>query len=469
MVNLGEKILCIEVLERISRIQRFLRLQPNVAHQQGTEIVNIFITALDGVLDNLSPIVIRLAETLDLDKWERLATVRRLSDIANSVDELHSQLQFIHGSWLRPETHVFIKSVLEFIPKERRPKNVSVILSNSYTFEESDLSSYFEYVLRTINFRLGLQKETPTVFLPKIERDNPLNWAILVHECGHTDYNGINQLFQSKQLIPDHLNPSTRDTLRRWAEEIYCDVFASQILGPAYLASFAAFALVQAGAGGAERDSETHPADIVRICIIREVLEKSNLKIPLAKNELDYDEVGTFFYNILEERTKLDRMSVRLAQTTHKLPLILEDFVDAICEQVDGLMTLSRQLTLRDFSRVDQLAHRLSIGIPIGSYHNLELLERRRKDFSEHKLDTLKLDEVKEAVQESRTLLWEILNAGWLHKINFIYPRSFELFFTSSGRMLKEKIAVWGKELEATDRLLLKSIESSEIQKLMES
>jgi len=468
MVNLLEKVLCIEVLEKMSRMQRFLRLEPDVARLQGAEVVGIFVTALDGILVNVEPILRRLSEDVELDTWESLATVRRLSDIFNSVDELHAQLQFIHGTWLRPETHVFIKNVLEFIPEDRRPERVSVILSNTYSFEESDLSSYFEYVLRTTNVSVAIQRETPTVFLPKIERDNPLNWAILVHECGHTDSKGINGLFQGRQIIPDQVDAFTQNILRQWAEEIYCDIFATQVLGPAYLASFATFALTLAAAGRAEIASETHPADIVRICIIREVLEKNNLKVALTEPWLDYDDVTSFFYDVLEEHTKLGRKYVRPVIPWPQLPLILQDFVDAICEQIDELISLKRQLTLTDFSRIDHLACRLSKRIPIGSCHNLELVELAKKDLQEVELDSLKFNEVREAAQEPRTLLWEIINAGWLHKIRSLYPNAFALFFTPSDMAPQEKIASWGEELEATDRLLLKSIESSEIQKLME-
>jgi len=78
------------------------------------------------------------------------------------------------------------------------------------------------------------------------------------------------------------------------------------------------------------------------------------------------------------------------------------------------------------------------------------------------------LDEAKNAVQESRVLLWEIVNAGWLNKIENIYPRAFILFFGSDNTSIEKKVTSWGEELEGIDRLLLKSIESSEIQRLME-
>ena len=281
MINLVEKVLCVEILEKISRMQRFLRLQPEMASRRGTEVVGIFVTALDGVLANLGAVLERLSEPQTLDQWDRLAVTRRLSDTFGSISELHTQLQFIYGAWVRPETHVFIKDILEFIPSKRQPEMVSVILSNDYSFLETDLSFYLQSVLHSANIKVAFQEKTPTVFLPKIERDNPLNWAILVHECGHTDYEGIEKIFEGDGLIPSGIDTTAKNMLRRWAEEIYCDIFATEILGPAYLASFSTFALMSAGAGGAEMATMTHPADIVRICIIRDILEKKDIKVRL--------------------------------------------------------------------------------------------------------------------------------------------------------------------------------------------
>jgi len=201
-----EKVLFVELLEKISRMVRFLNLEPDLARQQGVEVLDIFRTAVDGVLENLKPIAAGLSRGQEPDVWERLAVTRRLSDIMYSIDELHSQLQFIHGKWLRPETHVFIDGVLGFIPEERRPRKVSAILSNNYSFEESDLSSYFEYVLDTANVSVSFKAETPTVFLPKIERDNALNWSILVHECGHADREGIKKVIENPNVIPTNMD-----------------------------------------------------------------------------------------------------------------------------------------------------------------------------------------------------------------------------------------------------------------------
>jgi hypothetical protein len=466
VVNYLEKLLCVEVLEKISRMQRFLRLEPAVSYHQDTEVINIFLKALDAVLDNLRPVIVILSEEVPLDEWERITTARRLSDIFDSVNRLHVQLQFIYGRWVRPETHVFIKSVLEFIPSNRRPEKVNVILSNMYSFLETDLSSYIEDVLSP-TIRMDIQNQSPSVFLPKIERDNPLNWAILIHECGHIDSQGISNLLEQPETIPAQIDTPPIEILQRWVEEIYCDVFAARILGPAYLASFATFALVVAECGASEIATNTHPPDIVRISIIQEVLKKSNLEVTLTEPRLNSTDVSSLFYNVLEERTKLVRDKLPPLRQP-QLQLQLGDFVDVICEQVDQIISLSRHLTVEDFTRISELAKRLSEGIPIGSYQNPPLIESAKKKFLKGRIASEELDEAKSAVQESRVLLWEVVNAGWLHKIESIYPKAFTLFFRADDTPIEKKVTSWGEELEEIDRLLLKSIESSEIQKLME-
>ena len=78
------------------------------------------------------------------------------------------------------------------------------------------------------------------------------------------------------------------------------------------------------------------------------------------------------------------------------------------------------------------------------------------------------LNEAKEALQETRTKLWEIINTGWINKIENILPISIELFFDNGEYSFIEKMKIFGNILEKSDNILLKSIESSEIFKIME-
>jgi len=470
VVNYLEKLFCVEVLEKISRMRRFLLSEPDISSRQGSEVTIVFLRALDGIVDTLQPVISRLSDdkAFALGEWERIASIRRLSDIFRSVDRLHLYLQFIYGTWVRPETFIFIKNVLEFLPKERRPEKVNVILSNLYTFLETDLSSYIEEILMPSDIKMDLYNASPSIFLPKIERDNPLNWSILVHECGHIDSTDLSSLPELERIFPEEPDTAAGEILRNWAEEIYCDLFAAKILGPAYLSSFVTYSLVVAAAGGSELATETHPPDIVRINIIQEVLRKNGLEVRLNFKEFGSDDLATLFFNILEERTKIDGRYFNQSLQQPFPQLVLGEFVDIICDEVDKIISLSQDLTIKDFSRISSLADRLAKGILIGSYQNPEVIECAKKKYLEGKLDRGQLDDGKMAINESRVLLWEIVNAGWVYKVEGLYPKAFELFFTSQDRPLERRVLEWGDEIENIDRLLLKSIEASEVHRLIE-
>lgn len=462
-----EKLICVELLEKISRMQRYLLSEPDVSRHQSKEVSGIFLKALDGILDDLTSFVEKLSNDLKLGEYEKIAIIRRFESVFNSVDALHAQLKYIYGTWVRPESHIFIENVLYFIPTERRPRKVNIVLSNRYSFEEGDFSAYLKGILNEIGMPVDIQSKIPILFMPKIEWDNPLNWAILAHECGHIDRAGIQKTIQLLSTI----NIDSKEMIERWAEEIYCDIFAANILGPAYLASFTTFALLKNRAGESDTHTQTHPADIIRLSVMQEIFKKNKIKVAISKSKLSHaNDVSSFFNNILEERIELDRRG--WPTYTHKPPVppfVLQQFVDKIYDEVDKIANLNQQLTLKDFSRIKYLSEkRLSKGITIGSYRNHDLAEEFKKHLSSKEFCEKDLDAAKMAAQESRTLIWEIINTGWLHKIENVYPRAIEMFFSKKGKKLKEKLKEWDVELKSIDRLLLKSIESSEIQRLME-
>jgi hypothetical protein len=464
-VNLAEKVFCIEVLERIARIQTFLRLEPDSTYHESRELINIFKAALKKIYSNLELTLNRLSENVELEPNERLVITRRLTDTFDSITKLHESLQIIYGAWVRPEAHVFVKNVLEIIPEDRRPERISITLSNKYSFSGGDLSSYFEDNLQEPNIEIAFNRETPIVFLPKIERDNPLNWAILAHECGHIDHKGFEKLLKNNDIIPDQVDEYTQSTIYNWTREIYSDIFATRILGPAYLASFATFSFMS---GQTECATKRHPADIVRINVVRQVLEKNNLKVELNESWLDCNEIGSFYYRILEELAKIVRIGTSSLNTVPVVPIVFQDFIDASCEHIEELISLNQQITLTDLSRIGDLARlRLIKGIPIASYPDPKLREAaiklsRNKSNSERKFNKLT-----NAIQEHRTLIWEIVNSGWLHKLEYIYPTAFDLFFKPNKLTLENKVTNLEEELSLCDRILLKSIESSEVQRLM--
>lgn len=241
-----------------------------------------------------------------------------------------------------------------------------------------------------------------------------------------------------------------------------------KVLGPAYLASFAANALIAAGQDGGEYGSASHPPDIVRICLMQRELEKKRLVIPLKGELAEYRDVARMFYLANEYRGELERLHLAMnppedAPDLQHVPLT--EFADRIVEKIDEVVQHERELVPGDFHETPHLAHRLEQGVLIGSHPSHDALEQvRGKIPIENQQAALTRFELKQlftaagaAIQESRTSPWEIVNAGWLHKVQVLYPYAFSLFFTESGSIV-EKIGEFDARLLATDEVLLKSI-----------
>lgn len=469
MENYIEKILCIEVLEKISRLKRYLQSYYSSSKTEGKEVVGLFMSALEATQKNLETVIVYLKKTQSLNYPEKASVLRRISNAFLTIVNLHDQLQLVYGSWVRPETHTFISEVLDFFPPERTPKKVNIVLTNEYNFLEGNLTWLFADILTNNNISIQLKEENPTVFLPKIDYDNPLNWAILAHECGHTDTKGIENLLNNPQIILNGISEQNKIILQSWVEEIYCDLIASRVLGPAYLASFCTYALLVSGIDGNEKNYKSHPANIVRISIIQEYLENMNIKVPLSEELLGCSDIGSYYYNMLEKYNEISRKFLNSYSTHNTLPFDLTELVDTISEQVDDIVKLKISLTKDDFLRIKKLKERLSNGITIASYQELDKLEKAKNIYPEKNVTLNDLNKAKDALQETRTKLWEIINAGWLNKIECLFPKAFKLFFSGEDDSnLNKKIESYGVELENYDNVLLKSIESSEIFKIME-
>lgn len=463
-----EKILCIEVLEKISRLKRYLLSHYSSTKTEGKEVVGLFLISIEATQKHLERIIDYLKRINSLSYTEKASVQRSISNSFLTIVKLHEQLQLIYGSWVRPETNIFINEVIEFFPLNRKPNMVNIILTNEYNFLESNLTWLFVDILNNNNISAQIKEENPTVFLPKIDYDNPLNWTILAHECGHTDNKGIKSLLSNSQIIPDTIMGNNRNILQSWIEEIYCDLIASRVLGPAYLASFCTYALLVSGIDGNEKNYQSHPANIVRIVIIQEYLEKRNIKIPLSKELLECSDIGSYYYNMLEMYNETSRKFLN-SYSSHKIPPFdLTEIVDTISEQVDNIVKLEVFLEHKDFDRIRFLKKRLSKGITIASYQELEKLDAAKKSYPESNVNLEELNNAKAALQETRTKLWEIINAGWINKIETIIPIALDIFFGSNDELLNKKIEKFDNVLKNNDNVLLKSIESSEIFKIME-
>jgi len=471
MNNQIEKILCVELLEKISRMRRYLHSHYSSSKTEGKEVVTIFNSALDATQFDFEKVINYVKVQDVLTPVEQATVSRRISNVFFTISNLHQQLQLIYGEWVRPETHTFLKEIINFFPSDRRKEKINIVLTNDYMFSEDNLTSLFAEILNDKNATAKLVEENPTVFLPKIDYDNPLNWTILAHECGHTDLKGIQKLLNNTKLLPTHIIGSDRTILENWVEEIYCDLIATKVLGPAYLASFSTFVLLLSGIKGNEDTSQTHPSNVLRINLMQEYLESKNISIPISESYLDNSDLSSYYYYMIESYNETSRKYLNPRSSPLSTSIDTTQLLDTISEEVDEIVNLDLTLSIDDFKRINSLKGRLVSGITIGSFHDIEKLSMAREKYQLANEDEIGLNELnyaKDSLQETRTKLWEIINTGWINKVENILPKSISLFFDNDKDSFIEKMETFSNDLEKYDSILLKSIESSEIFKIME-
>ena len=160
---------------------------------------------------------------------------------------------------------------------------------------------------------------------------------------------------------------------------------------------------------------------------------------------------------------------------------VFSQFVDRIIERIDRVVATERELKSEDFKRTAKLAERLADGILVGSCANETAVNEclSQNDVASWppvgvgnsstagKPNREAFDKLKPLIQEIRTTPWEIINAGWLHKIQVIHNEAFKLLYGRDGSLL-DKIDEFDARLQASDDVLLKSIEVAQIHKAFE-
>jgi hypothetical protein len=129
------------------------------------------------------------------------------------------------------------------------------------------------------------------VGLPFSQNNRLVTNCLLWHEVGHliaeeSNIFGTNKITKIEPQIvlttPPQLNESTTKTLKllaaqtlvRWMEEIFSDLIAILLLGPAYTFSFMELLSITVSEGKYSYFSRTHPPDALRLREQRKLLEK---------------------------------------------------------------------------------------------------------------------------------------------------------------------------------------------------
>jgi hypothetical protein len=464
----------VQALEKILRLERFLSSSFSLVHKSDRDVVRTFKRQLQTIKQRFYEFTRCLsADERQIPFATRRSVFRELKVCLRSIDELHLDLSYVRGQWTCPETSVFVKALFEPIRSESTPtQNLSVVLSDAYMFEETDLAALLSKKLDPLH---GRETQTPTLFLPKIEVENPLRWATLVHEMGHAIYAPSDSFLTEAEVhAMTKGRPEGIKIVNSWFEEIYCDFISLHLLGPAYLAAFIDFLLSISTEGILERASDSHPPPRLRIQLMCWDLQQKGISANFADDLFNGGtDMARFFDEMFGQRTKAERMYLTPSFQNFEGAFDAHDFRLRLEKAVEDRFPTRITLPPFDKDRFSCLSERLQIGVPIGSSSIVEVSERENasalKDLKsiqesltngsdpEPEQLTKALDNVRIRIKETPCNIAEIVNAGWLYKCEHIYKDAV----TTIDSFDKEKEESFDKALLNLDNLLRNSIETA--------
>jgi hypothetical protein len=459
--NFLYKYLILELFEKLYRLEKYINTCKKYDKKNNDDrILQLFYNAIEIIGNDINnEVCSEITEGINDD--EKLAILLKINQNSKAISKIHEELKNLHSSWILPE----IKTFTNEITKEniQSQKDIYIILSDNYSFLERNLGKKFETVLKEVygQSETSELKENHSFILPKIEFSNPLNWTIIVLEAGHLQSDTIAKIRNNPIIMPVNIQSFEEKTIKNWAEEIYCDIYAISVLGPAYFISFVSFALISPLDYGISSNSELHPSVILRATIMFNYLIDNNLRF---KSEWGIDDYCKIFYNSLINQKTI--------------------FNDQPKNNIEGLTTFNRNLRklikdleLSEFTieeadskRIQGLLDSLKNGIPIGSVcvnNGVDWKELMSKE----NLEKDDIEKLKNSVSERSCKIWEILNAGWLYKLEHNCVLGEEIFFNAEceHKDIMTKIDKYGEAIDFLDDRLLASINTSQIINIIEN
>ncbi len=457
--NFLYKYLVLELYEKLYRLKKYIVTCRKFDKKNNDEnILDLFLESIKIIGNEVEDL--RSTIINEISDLQKLPISIKISQHSKSIARIHEELKNLHSSWTLPEIKTFTTDVTR--SGNYKPQDIYIILSDNYSFLERNLGKKFESTLREAygHLDIGELKETHSFVIPKIEFSNPLNWTIIAHESGHLQRDNINKIIDDPNIMPDDISSLNKAIIKNWAEEIYCDIYAISVLGPAYFISFVSFALLSPLDYGLLSFSKLHPSVILRATIMINYLKDNKLSF---KAEWGVEDYSKLFYDSLIQQSEIFKDGPK-------------DTIEGLTKFNRNLRKLIKDLKLNEFSikeidckRLIDLLSNLKEGIPIGSvclpieFDKEELLKK------DH-LSSAELNKLKEAVTERSTKVWEILNTGWLYKLEHGFISGENIFFKDTvDTDVMVKIDSYGKVIDFLDDRLLASISSAQIINIIEN
>ncbi len=239
MYLLRELILA-ETIEKIIRMEAFLDDVLSQASEDDINIIKLYQNVNTSIKNQLIDTA-KIFKQFHEKDINNLVLEGCLDLCINSFDRvkiLHAILGYLPNMQAKEETYILIKSLLKEIPPLEPKLEPSIVLSDVYNYETINISQSLTKwgIPRVDEDRVILE-------LPKIEKENPLMWTILIHEIGHILDDKYLKI--TEETFNDiHFTGNQLEILKKWIKEIVADLISLRIIGPAYMMSFMFFNLL---------------------------------------------------------------------------------------------------------------------------------------------------------------------------------------------------------------------------------
>jgi len=460
------KLLLLELLERIVLMENFLdNAHCHAAEEADYEVIGSFRDFIKNIKGEIEASVCDMLTDDEREIHENTLyfCFKKTLTLSHIVNILHYHLYTVPSKdVVLSETHIFLNNFSRKIDYGGyyAPVEPTFILWNSYNFRHLKLPDviisdmYQSLLLKEIMSYRDTIRPTTIIALPKIEFKNSFRWCLLVHELGHA----IDTKFGISEKVSKEISASKEDMkiLKEWTREVFADLFALKLLGPAYVASLAFFSSLER----VLKPEESHPSPNTRILILIKELKNILKKTPEVVEDLInfWDmrcEYGRKYG--LDSTENPDIKDFNFGNYESKMVPMVKSEIDRICKQ---------KFNKDNYKKATELCKLVAKGIPISS----------SRDYDDKKL-MKDIDKFKEMNEDIKVILLpkfnekpndisEIMNAVWIHR-STILEEFCSTFFENNQKSFEEKYKTFRDELKNIDKITLKSIGTADINSLL--
>jgi hypothetical protein len=457
-----------EVAERFLRIKKYVDEAEVEVTEQRLQLIDYIRDAVTQKITELNGFWRRTQRMRDnYDDENATILLINMMVCVKRFQDLHKDLHWFYTPWAEPETETFLRDVFDTPISQKKfdELNITVAFTEEYGF----VYPYPEE-------HPGIRKpNTPNVIaLPRIEKNNPLIWPVLMHEVGHA----LVQDQQIDQALSNRLQEISKkgqmEMMQQWGRELGSHLLALKLLGPSYLLAYLNFFTFMFHSGrnmmyAHNRDSQDAPSPIRRI----DFLHKHMTEMDHRYGQLLPGDLFKFYWNLFGTRLKLEVKKRDYDEsrkpTEDGTPLISDlqyaELEHVVVEEIERALS-ALEIPLfsydNDFTLAIQLKKRLEKKELISALRDYTASEEQV--FKELEKDSYYLKNVCEKLCESPCSPSQIINAGWLAKID----REYNIFSCSEeGAIIPLPTEL--QELEYASELLQKSIEKAKIHRYFSS